>query len=86
MEEKDIRVQELKEDELSKVAGGNAKDEAESENAWLQDTYCHGEIEQGEHQWVKSGSHREDPYFIFLTKTVYEHYCAKCGRTKWVAD
>ena len=75
-------MQELSPEELEQVAGGispgdeyNDTDEAAE--------YCGGDYANGPHQWVKTGNQREDPFFIYWTRTAYEYRCSKCGATKW---
>ena len=84
MKEKQNTIRELNEDELERAAAGDGKEDAESEEAWLRDTYCHGQYENGEHQFVRTGNHREDPFFIFWSKGYDEYQCAKCGHIIWI--
>ena len=35
------------------------------------------------HNYVRTGRFKEESYFIFWTKTVYEETCTKCGCTRW---
>ena len=33
--------------------------------------------------WVRTGNHKEEPFFLFWTKGFDEYRCSKCGATKW---
>ncbi|MBR1812229.1 MAG: hypothetical protein IJ773_00215 [Lachnospiraceae bacterium] len=73
---------EMKQDELAKVAGGGSR--PGEEYITDQDVeYCGGDYENGRHEWVKTGNHKEEPFFIFWTKGFDEYKCSKCGATKW---
>ena len=74
---------ELNVDELAMAAGGDGKEDAASDEAWRLDTYCLGIEENGVHQMVRTGEHREDPFFIFWSKGYDEYRCARCGHIIW---
>jgi hypothetical protein len=68
--------------DLDKVAGGMSPgDEYITEE---EVEYCDGVYENGRHEWVRTGRHKEESFFIFWTIGYDEYVCTKCGATKWV--
>lgn len=70
------------EEELVNVCGGTHVSE---EYVLDQDEeFCGGMYENGRHEWVRTGNHKEESFLIFWTKGYDEYKCVKCGATKWV--
>lgn len=75
-------IKKIGEEELEKVVGGMCPgDEYITEE---EVEYCDGAYENGRHEWVRTGNHKEESFFIFWTKGFDEYRCVKCGATKWV--
>lgn len=73
---------ELSPEDLEQVAGGfGPGDEYNDTDEAFE--YCGGDYANGPHEWVRTGNQREEPFFIFWTRTAYEYRCTKCGATKW---
>ena len=82
MNDKSENLNEISEEALEIVSGGTKPGEeyiqAEDEEC------CGGNPENGRHEWVKTGNHKEESFFVFWTKGFDEYRCTKCGATKWV--
>ena len=38
------------------------------------------------HHYVYTGNHREGNFFIFWTRTEYQHVCTECRDVDWFAN
>ena len=75
------KLMRISEEELEKVVGGSLPgDEYITEE---EVEYCEGSYAFGRHEWVRTGRHKEESFFIFWTRGYDEYVCTKCGATKW---
>ena len=73
----------LSKEELEKISGGSIPGEYDTDEDV---EYCGGEYENGRHEWVKTGNHKEVPTLYFWTTGLDEYKCVKCGETRWMPD